>query len=522
MFESRSSKDSRRTDRSSDSSLFAASAASSSSSSASSAIPVEPHLTLQDFGVAAGKTVQQLQQEHGSFQLLAWFGDHLLERFVTDRIWMQAMGNASDAGASASSSPVSPQWLHDQRVRFTSNTTLTLYLKYATDIRLESDPSGNAPSEHAWGTLFEFLLCLAHRSPQGLELVRQRVHAYMDWVMCRVKRIDATLCRVQSMSLKLSWSSEDPGAWSLYSEDDLYESRKLAGSKSHQQRLNLQTSTDYLLQVISKAQTIRQQQRKAAADLSEERRRLAAEMVAKQRRLLEKVQSDPFCNVEVPVAQTAVMDADMMIRRVNAPSAKHTGKVVDVRWRSRSKHEYTEPFWDCCGMRKAERRCNKPNWPHPNRYHPGSMLIPTGTNKHRQGGGVGENITHIPVGRFPDWSCCKQTSITQGCRNPAFQSSTSSSGTGASSSNLRPARLVPLAATSTAEFAPTSSADVGRQKESLQQETHSDVEVEATSDLVGDDVSEDRSAEEDFFDRQVEVSELMVAYMERVHADDEE
>lgn len=98
-------------------------------------------LTLHDFGVSAGTTMEQLLQEHGSLELLAWFGDQLLERFVSERVWeraMKAVDDAATASSAASSSSsvsairsvtmtaasltdaVSPQSLHDERVRFTA------------------------------------------------------------------------------------------------------------------------------------------------------------------------------------------------------------------------------------------------------------------------------------------------------------------------------------------------------------------------------------------------------------------
>ena len=411
----------------------AAAASSVSAPTPSSSVATGALLSLRDFGVSAGNTLDDLQHQYGSFQLLAWFGDHLLERFVTERIWERAMTNESKDGAasaassnSASAPPaVSIQSLHDERVRFTNNITLSLYLKHATNIRLRPDPSGTSPSHHATGTLFEFLLCLASRSAGGLALARQRVNEYMDWVGSHADLVDAKLPRtVQSVTLQLSWLAHNPALWKLTSED-LHSKRIVARSLivRDQEEDPTQPTEQVLAHIIAREQKTRERRRAAELELAQEQRRLAAEKLAAQQSMLQQVTDNPCCSVLVPPTQRAVLSADLLnVELVDVALLNHTGKVVEVRWKSRQKNVYLEPFWDCCGMRGATRVCNRPNWPDPSAVHPGNLEdIPFGTNKYRMGGGVHKNESHLPVGQYPNWSCCNRTSIAVGCARPSAQ-----------------------------------------------------------------------------------------------------
>jgi len=62
--------------------IAAAAASSSSSGAGASSL-----WTLRLFGIdPVSSSVADLLQKHGSFELLAWYGDALLHRFVTEQL----------------------------------------------------------------------------------------------------------------------------------------------------------------------------------------------------------------------------------------------------------------------------------------------------------------------------------------------------------------------------------------------------------------------------------------------------
>ena len=125
--------------------------------------------TLRLFGLDPTATrVAELLEQHGSFELLAWYGDALLARFITELLWAKV---STDSQAT-----ISTQSLHDTRVRYTSNATLACFLRNATDIEHPT-----ASSDHALGTLFEFMLCLLQRS-KGDVAAAAAVRTYRSWV----------------------------------------------------------------------------------------------------------------------------------------------------------------------------------------------------------------------------------------------------------------------------------------------------------------------------------------------------
>ncbi len=97
--------------------------------------------------------------------------------------------------------------LTNHRTWFLSNSSIALFLDKATNIR---HPNPGA-SEHSKGTLFEFLLALAHAA--GDERARHVVAVYQAWVRTNVPF--ESVSQLQSFPISLHWSESDPREWRL-------------------------------------------------------------------------------------------------------------------------------------------------------------------------------------------------------------------------------------------------------------------------------------------------------------------
>jgi len=371
--------------------------APSATPSASSPGP-EALYTLRHFGIdPVEHSVASLLRERGSFELLAWYGDALLERFITDLLWKVATSKAA--------APPSLQLLHDRRVRYTSNATLACFMRHATDIQHPT-----SCSDHALGTLFEGLLALLHRE-QGEDAALNMVNLYRRWVKQHPDLVAAAHPRPHSVTLTLSWSDAAPSAWQLRQCN-----RAWAGFEGSPFVINGDSIIGNAQQQISGL--IAKTQEEAVAHkqwaLTQEQERLSREQQEQQNHIQAAVEANPHrTDIRVPRRRTVkfLPDGDLVIQEL--PPSDHSGDIVQVVWWSRKKNRYLESFGSCCGMRGAEQECNKANWREPTRVHPGRMEIPRGTNKYKMGGGVGS----VCVGRFPNWSCCHALSTEPGCQS---------------------------------------------------------------------------------------------------------
>ena len=111
----------------------------------------------------------------------------------------------------------------------------------------------------------------------------------------------------------------------------------------------------------------------------------------------------------------------------NADSFDHFGKVMDVRWRSRSKQYHTDAFYSCCGQAYSSigvnfgRKCGRSDWNKRTSFHPGN-LFKGGSN--RSGGGcspAGSSNDHIPRCNTPTWDCCFRDAADEGCSDVAVE-----------------------------------------------------------------------------------------------------
>ena len=344
-----------------------AAAAASSSSCGAGASSL---WTLRLFGIDPGSScVADFLREHGSFELLAWYGDALLQRFITEQLWANVQG--------AAPTDTLLQKLHDQRALYTSNASLACFLRSATDIEHPT-----ASSDHSLGTLFEFLLALLQRT-QGDAAALTVVQQYRSWLQRHADLVSAAQSRSRCVPLMLSWHDAAPMNWRL----------QQAGHASIDIILTpdavTTTGTRGIMHLI---EHVREQEAAGRKERDRDRaqmllaagiKRQTTEQQRLQQELQASVKQNPFGNVSVPLRRSLQLSAGGELVACELAPAAHCGVVVQVEWWSLKKYFYREPFWSCCGMRGAELACNKPNWADPSRVHPGTMEIPRGSNKYR-------------------------------------------------------------------------------------------------------------------------------------------
>jgi len=93
--------------------------------------------------------------------------------------------------------------------------------------------------------------------------------------------------------------------------------------------------------------------------------------------------------------------------------------VLEVMWRSRSRKEYFQYYYVCCGKQtdKPPRNmilpddhiCNRYSWDNPFLCHTGKLV--NSTSRSQGGGGVGS----VLQGKVAHWTCCEEDAHAQGC-----------------------------------------------------------------------------------------------------------
>lgn len=93
--------------------------------------------------------------------------------------------------------------------------------------------------------------------------------------------------------------------------------------------------------------------------------------------------------------------------------------IIEVMWRSRSRKEYFQYYYVCCGKEtdKPPRNtilpddhvCNRYCWDNPLACHIGKLV--NSTSRSHGGGGLGS----IPQGKEAHWTCCEQDAHAPGC-----------------------------------------------------------------------------------------------------------
>ncbi len=108
-----------------------------------------------------------------------------------------------------------------------------------------------------------------------------------------------------------------------------------------------------------------------------------------------------------------------MLPNVDWNSYHKPANIVQVMWRSRSRKEYFQHYYACCGKTTDEyprntiipgdHECNRYSWDSQFSCHIGKLM--NATSRSQGGGGVGS----ILQGKEAHWSCCEEDAHTPGC-----------------------------------------------------------------------------------------------------------
>eukprot|EP00744_Colponema_vietnamica_P008842 GILI01012603.1.p1 GENE.GILI01012603.1~~GILI01012603.1.p1 ORF type:complete len:277 (-),score=13.20 GILI01012603.1:145-897(-) len=100
---------------------------------------------------------------------------------------------------------------------------------------------------------------------------------------------------------------------------------------------------------------------------------------------------------------------------------KHSKELCGVGWRSKSRNYYEDPYYPCCGVRKGRNGCLRSLWPDPSAVHSGDLKIQEGSRKRGAGNSQYGDLSHIPRGSTPYWTCCLKTATAPGCSRSSVQ-----------------------------------------------------------------------------------------------------
>ena len=288
-------------------------------------------------------------------KLAAWYGDAILAKFVSQRLYREAQRSIGV--------------MSRKKAHYVSNTTMKTFLLDHTDASSRlSDVE--TMSDHSFGTVFEALLELCNRK-SGSVITKDCVKRYCDWVDKNTAVLDSSFC--------ISYSHFATGMKS----SSCFSSLVLQSPDSREEFF--ETVEDNFVTWVGEIAALKASERKLAAGLLK----------------------TPAIELGMPMGQT--------LHKSSPSTTDVSGHIHDKKataeWRSNSKYWYEDSYYRCCGVREGVLTCLRPLWidATDSCHHPGDLNIPDKKGEFQRG------ASQYGRGKTPIWTCCSLTALSPGC-----------------------------------------------------------------------------------------------------------